>query len=1424
MKEKKGRKLPEGESRRRGKHSSRTRRERKISPSHARRPGIQPEDVNLTKTLQALKPHDHLCLIYESPEEWRAAAVPFTAIGLKRGEKCIYIVDTSTAAEIHKYLAEEGVDVASAERSGQLSILSQAETYTREGYFDPDSMIALLVGEAEKAVADGYPALRVTGEMTGVLRSHPGSEKLLEYEAKLNSDFFPKYPCLAICQYDRWKFDPEIIKGVVMTHPLLIKGNRVFRNFYYIPPEEFLNEKRGELEVQHWLNNLEREQQIRETLRESEEHYRRLAEQSLMGLVVIQDFRIVFANTAYAKIYGYTIDELLSFTPKKVGAMTHPEDQALVWGRFRDRLAGKAVPPHYEYRGIRKDGTVCWLEIHASRIEYEGKPAIQGAIIDITERKKAEEALRQSEENYRQLVENAGEAIFVVQDGGVKFINPKGTELSGYSIQELISKPFVEFIHPDDRDMVIDRYARRLQGESVPQIYDFRILRKDGDIRWGELNAVPILWEDGPGVLCFMSEITERKQAEEALRQSEERYRTMLEEMEEGYYEHDLAGNFTFVNNALGRVLGYSRDELIGMNYRVYTPEDDVERRYKVWNKVYRTGEPVRWLSLENIRKDGTRVFVEDSVFPLQNEKGEVIGFRGVSRDVTERKKAEEALRQSEERYRTILEEMEEGYYEVDIAGNFTFVNDAMCRILGYSRDELIGMNYKIYTPKEDVKAIFEAYNRVYRTGEPLKWFPMVEIRKDGTRLFVEDSVLPVRNDKGEVTGFRGVSRDITERKRAEERARHLNLVLRAIRNINQLIAKGTDRDSLLKGACQTFVETRGYYNAWIALLDESGKLVTAAEAGLGKGFLQIVERLKRGELTYCGLKALEKPGVLVIGDPSSECADCPLAEEHAGRGGMSSRLEYGGKVYGLMTVSIPGDIIVEGEEQDLFEEVAGDVAFALYSKEQEEKHKKAEEALRQSEERYRTILEEMEEDYFETDLGGHLTFVNSATCRHLGYSKEELIGMSYKSLTAEDDIESVFRIFNEVYQTGVPNRGFSWKTIRKDGDQWFTETSVSLLRNDKGEIVGFRGVGRDITERKRAEEALRESEERFRAILDNAVDGILVTDLETKKFYTGNKTICQMLGYTLEEIENLGLADIHPEKDLPHVLERFTKRFRKERILSEDIPVKRKDGSVFYVEVNASPVTIAGKTYMIAIFRDVTDRRKMQEQLMLTDRLASIGQLAAGFAHEINNPLTSVIGFSDLLLERDLPVDIREDLENVNREARRTANVVKGLLAFAREQATEKSLVDINSIIQGVLQLRSYEQKVSNIEVDVRFASDLPPVMGNAAQLQQVFINLIVNAEQAMIEAHGKGMLTIVTEWVGDIVRASIADDGPGISPENMKKLFTPFFTTKDVGKGTGLGLSICHGIVTEHGGKIYTESEPGEGATFVVELPISK
>jgi diguanylate cyclase (GGDEF)-like protein/PAS domain S-box-containing protein len=250
----------------------------------------------------------------------------------------------------------------------------------------------------------------------------------------------------------------------------------------------------------------------------------------------------------------------------------------------------------------------------------------------------------------------------------------------------------------------------------------------------------------------------------------EDKYRTIMEDMKESYYEIDLNGNFKFFNDALCRQLGYSREELMGMNYRVYTRPEQVKKQVEIYKQVYRTGNPNELFTAEQIRKDGKLILVETSVFPLRNGNRKIVGFRGIGRDVTERTQMEEALRLSGERYRTILEEIEEGYYEVDLKGNFTFANDAACNQFGYCREELIGINYRSYVPKEDVESVYRTWNKVFRTGEPVKSFPFATIRKDGTQIYLETSVSPMRNKQGKIVGFRSISRDITERKQFEQK------------------------------------------------------------------------------------------------------------------------------------------------------------------------------------------------------------------------------------------------------------------------------------------------------------------------------------------------------------------------------------------------------------------------------------------------------------------------------------------------------------------------------------------------------------------------------------------------------------------------------------------------------------------------------
>jgi PAS domain S-box-containing protein len=350
-------------------------------------------------------------------------------------------------------------------------------------------------------------------------------------------------------------------------------------------------------------------------------------------------------------------------------------------------------------------------------------------------------------------------------------------------------------------------------------------------------------------------------------------------------------------------------------------------------------------------------------------------------------------------------------------------------------------------------------------------------------------------------------------------------------------------------------------------------------------------------------------------------------------------------------------------------------------------------------------MLDEMEEAYYEVDLTGNFTFFSDALCRQLGYSREEIMGMSYRVYIPTENAKKVFEIYNSVYRTGEPRKLFTSSQIKKDGTQIYTEDSIFPIRDEEGKIIGFRGISRDITDRKQRDE----------------------------------------------------------------------------------------------------------------------ERKQLEQKAQFASHLASVGELASGVAHEINNPLTAVIGYAHLLLDRkDIPVDIKRDVEVINEGAQRVAGIIKKLLVFARQTKPERTYVDVNEIINTTLELRAYSLHSSNIKVILQLDPDLPMTVADPGQLQQVFLNLIMNAEAEVKLVHGGGKLAIKTEQIGDNLRVSFKDNGLGIARENLERIFNPFFTTRKVGQGTGLGLSVCHGIVTEHKGRIWAESQLGKGATFIMELPI--
>jgi len=513
--------------------------------------------------------------------------------------------------------------------------------------------------------------------------------------------------------------------------------------------------------------------------------FQTLLYQSIQGLLIVQEFRIIFTNPAFAKISGYSIEELRSLTPDQVMAMVHPEDQALVWGRFRDRLEGKDAPVRYEYRGIRKDGSVRWLEMVATRIEYQGKAAIYGALVDITERKLAEDALRQSEERYRTLFDNISDFIYTHDlNGRFLTVNRAAAQSLGYKTEDLIGKPISEFMLSEYREAFYEDYLVRIKERgSYKGISQYRA--KDGTKRFIEYRNFLIHREEQESYVYGSGrEITERIRMEEALRQGEERYRTLFEQSKDAIYFSTRDGMLVTVNQSFLDLFGYSRKELQRVKaHKMYANPDD----RPVFQQEIESNGSVRDFELKLRKKDGTVMDCLLTATVRRAEDGGILGYQGIIRDITEHKRTDEAIKQSETKYRTILEAMKEGYFEVDLAGNLIFFNDALCRILGYPREKLVGMNNRDYTAPEMAKRMYQIFNQIYHTGEPARIMDYEAIGKDGSTIILELSASLMRDHKGAPIGFRGIARDVTERKHVEQEQKRLEVQLQHIQRMESI-------------------------------------------------------------------------------------------------------------------------------------------------------------------------------------------------------------------------------------------------------------------------------------------------------------------------------------------------------------------------------------------------------------------------------------------------------------------------------------------------------------------------------------------------------------------------------------------------------------------------------------------------------------
>ena len=698
------------------------------------------------------------------------------------------------------------------------------------------------------------------------------------------------------------------------------------------------------------------------------------------------------------------------------------------------------------------------------------------------------------------------------------------------------------------------------------------------------------------------------------------------------------------------------------------------------------------------------------------------------------------------------------------------------------------------------------------------------------------------------------------EHRLAIDKVQHLNRVLRAVRKVSQLIIREKDPVRLIGEGCECLVETSGYDAAWIALINDQGKATAVAGRGYAHAWQDLAESLEHGKLPFCAAQALSSSDVVFITEQVGGCKDCVILQHMGFHKTLTVRIEHQDHVYGLMAVTLLGAVPIDESELSLFEEVAGDLGFALWSIERENERQLAVQALKLEKDFNEGLIKTAQAIVLVLDPKGRIVLYNPYLEQLSGHKLQDTRGKDwFNTFSSGDRRERTREVFRHAIE-GNSTRGNIDVLVTRDGRELLIEWYDKTLMDSEGKITGLLCLGQEVTARQQAEEKLRESQEYLANIINTIGDPVFVKD-ERFCFTLVNTALCTLLGKTQQElIGSTGGAFLSPEE-----MEHFLSVDRE--VLStgiEDISEEKlttPDRGIYNIVTKKTRyIDHQDAKYIVGVIRDMTEFKLMQVQLTQSDRLASMGMLAAGVAHEINNPLAYVLynlesltddlpklssalskcldrmiqrlGQDDwtALMGNDLELlnplmieDIRARFEDALQGAHRIRDVARGLGTFSRVEQDKMVAVDLMHVVEVALNMVSNE-----IKYRARLVKEYgktSTIMANDGKLSQVFLNLLINAAHSIPDGEFEDNEIRVRTWQeGDEVFTEIRDTGRGISEAHLPHLFEPFFTTKEIGVGTGLGLPISKNIIEGYGGRIDVTSELGAGTSFVVRLPVNQ
>lgn len=835
-----------------------------------------------------------------------------------------------------------------------------------------------------------------------------------------------------------------------------------------------------------------------------------------------------------------------------------------------------------------------------------------------------------------------------------------------------------------------------------------------------------------------------------------------------------------YVNPTGCSLLGRPREFFIGRNFwELFHPGD--RGGAMAGGRVWEAGIPQRERVVGRlVHADGRTIWMDCSIDVIQLDGRPstlVIGC-----DVTERKRIDEELEKSEARLAEAQRISHVGSWEWDVAGDRIFWSDELCRIYGIAPREFGGTfeGYLELVHPDDRTIAREAMDEALRRGGPFAFEHRVVFGDGSVRTiigrgeaFVDASGTPVR--------AAGTAQDITDRKRMEEELKKSEEQVR-LAFTNAAIGKGImalDRRLLQvnPAACRMF----GYTEA--ELLSRTTQEITHPD-----DVAKSDEFIRR------------------------------LLDGREDSGSLEKRFLHkdGRTVWVLATATVVRD--PEGKPLYFITE-AQDIT----------ERKKAEEALKESEERFRNLCTQAPVMLMAFDPSGCVRDVSNCWLETMGYARDEVVGREGWSFITPDSRERLRKAIEENRRRKESViRNLPLRAIRKDGTTVdLLNTSVAQLGDD-GEARGAICVSINLTDLRRAEEALRESEERYRALVEHSPDAIMVLDAETGRFVDANARAEKLFGYPRERLLTMGPLDFCPqhqangrpscevaEAETRKVLEGGTSVFEFTHVDSA--------GREIACETRLSRLPAAGRKLVRVTITDVTELKQLEEKVRHADKMAAVGVLAAGVAHEIGNPLLALSMAAQSLERRTCDDYTQKKLALIREHIDRISRIVRQMNDLARPGSRQKADCDVNQVVQRAVEVVRYDSRSKNSEVRYELAECLPPVEAVEDELTQVCINLALNAFDAMAAnpPDRPRRLTIRSEASGPVVRVSFQDTGAGVPGEIRSKLFEPFFTTKQVGKGTGLGLSVSYRILQEHGGTLRLDEDAAPGARFVFELP---